>query len=244
MDSPTDEQLTAEDIEAAYERALMAMDAVEDAVESLSHSVEDDTHGDRRTDQVAESGESEPETDDGGAILSSEEMLQSREIIEAALFVGGASLTTRRLGQMLGSVDATERIAADIDKLNAIYQAESRPYRVEFGEGGYRLSLLPEFESVRDAVFGAGPKEVRLSQDALEVLAFVAYRQPASREELEDAGKENAAAVLRQLLRRELLSLQRRDDDQVVYATTDRFLELFGLRSIDDLPLPEDVELK
>src|SRR5690606_26748465 len=98
---------------------------------------------------------------------------------------------------------------------------------IDFGEGGYRLVLRPEFEPVRDAVFGAGPKDVKLSQDVLEVLAFVAYRQPTTLEDLQAAGKEKAGGLLRQLLRRELVSLKRDQEGIVSYTTTPRFLDVF-----------------
>jgi segregation and condensation protein B len=130
--------------------------------------------------------------------------------------------------------------------LNDLYGQEGRPYEVRLGEGGYRLELRPEFERVRDRVYGYGPKEVKLSQDALEVLALVAYQQPVTREIVEQTGKTNAPALLRQLLQRELISLRRGDGgkDDVTYRTTPRFLQLFGLGSLDDLPLPEDLMFK
>lgn len=242
--------LTAEDIEAAYERALSAMEAVEDAVDHLaaSNGVEVD---DRSKDpHDAASNDGSCRADSSVAATSSEvgipsaTLLHPREIIEAALFVGGQSLTNKRLGQMLGDNQDPEQIDTYIDELNRRYQQEDRPYQIDFGEGGYRLILLPEFEPVRDAVYGAGPKEVKLSQDALEVLAFIAYRQPTTKDELIDAGKETAGGLLRQLLRRELIAIERSDEGEVFYGTTSRFLELFGLRSLDDLPFPEDLELK
>jgi segregation and condensation protein B len=95
-------------------------------------------------------------------------------------------------------------------------------------------------------VYGLGPKDVKLSQDALEVLALVAYQQPVTRVDVEATGKPNAAALLRQLLRRELIRLERGDGsaDDVRYFTTSRFLQLFGLASLDDLPRAEDVVFK
>jgi segregation and condensation protein B len=251
LDTPEAGTLSIEDLERAYEQALQAMEAVEGAVEIFSESVADEmsqvdgpaaeAHSRRRPTE----GESGPdEAAAGVAPAEAAPALQPLEVIEAALFVGGGALTTRRLGQLLGSSDSAERIVSDIDTLNAAYREQARPYHIVFGEGGYRLELLPEFEPIRHSVFGIGPKEVKLSQDALEVLAFVAYRQPATAGDLEDAGKEKAPALLRQLLRRELVALSRSDDGLVSYRTTRRFLDLFGLRSLDDLPFPEDFELK
>ena len=230
-----------DEIEAAYQRAMMVVDATEtlfpaelgDETEPAEESgVPDDVPSESASPTTVE-------TDDGAPPV-----LDPREVVEAALFVGGQPLTTKRIGQMLGGDQPTERIDAFVERLNAIYQQERRPYQIDFGEGGYRLVLLPEYEPVRNAVFGAGPNEVKLSQDALEVLAFVAYRQPVSVEELEEAGKQKPMTVVRQLLRRGLLMLNRAENGDVTYSTTPRFLEVFGLRSLDDLPFPEDFELK
>jgi segregation and condensation protein B len=166
-----------------------------------------------------------------------------KQVVEALLFVGGQPLTGKRLADLLGGEFTHDHVDQLIDELNGMYEQEGRPYEVRLGEGGYRLGLRPEFERVRDRVYGYGPKEVKLSQDALEVLALVAYQQPVTREAVEQTGKTNAPAVLRQLLRRELIALHRGDGD-VTYHTTPRFLQLFGLGSLDDLPLPEDLMFK
>jgi segregation and condensation protein B len=169
-----------------------------------------------------------------------------RQIIEAALFVGGAPLTAKRLGSILGGEFDHEFVDRTIEDLNQLYGRQARPYEVRLGEGGYRLQLRPEFDRIRHRVYGLGPKEVKLSQEALELLALVAYKQPISPEEIEECGRPNAGGVLRQLLRRELIAIHRAEDDPkaVKYATTPRFLQLFGLTEIDELPRADELSLK
>lgn len=165
-------------------------------------------------------------------------------ILEAALFVGGNPLPTKRLCGLSGSDSgAVERV---IDELNARYAQQGRPYEIRLGDGGYRLLLRSEFESVRNKVHGVGPREVRLSQDALEVLALVAYRQPISHAQMEASGKKNVAGLLRQLLRRELIAIHRTGSGRtsVAYQTTHRFLALFGLGSLDELPQADELNLR
>lgn len=165
------------------------------------------------------------------------------QIIEAALFTGGISLPAKKLCSLLGpraTIDLIERI---VDSLNDSYRLQNRPYEIRHGEGGYQLSLCSEFEGVRSRVYGAGPKEVKLSQEALEILALIAYKQPLTHEEVERLGKKGSGNVLRQLLRRELIQLQR-DEDQVIYETSARFLNLFGLSNLNELPKLESLEFK
>ena len=168
--------------------------------------------------------------------------MTARQIIEAALFVGGTPLTTKKLCSLLRGEFDNDYVNAAVDELNALYAEEGRPYEIRFGEGGYRFALTQDYESVQRRVFGLGPKEIRLSHEALEVLALVAYQQPMTEQQVTDAGKENAGTLLRQLLRRELISLERGDD--VTYQTTNRFLQLFGLGHLDELPQANELSLK
>ena len=97
---------------------------------------------------------------------------------------------------------------------------------------------------MRHRVYGFGPREVKLSQEVLEILAFIAYSQPVSEAELDALGRAGTSSVIRQLLRRELIQLKRGDHTDILYETAPRFLELFGLRSMHDLPLPGDFAFK
>ncbi len=167
-------------------------------------------------------------------------------IIEAALFVGGMPLTIKRLSGVLRDEFDRDFIERSIDELNLRYDDENRPYEIRLDEGGYRMVLRPEFENVRNKSYGFGPKEVRLSQEALEVLALVAYRQPITKEDIEQSGKPNPNGVLRQLLRREIIGLERngKSAKDVTYHTTPRFLQIFGLGDLSELPRSEDLNFK
>ena len=88
-------------------------------------------------------------------------------------------------------VSPTE-IEAAIDELNAVYDADQTPYRIEQTPGGYRLILRPAFERMRDKFYGRA-KEARLSAPALEVLSVLAYNQPATAEYLGELRERRAA---------------------------------------------------
>src|SRR6266851_4290734 len=83
------------------------------------------------------------------------------------------------------------------------------------------------------------------STAAIDVLALVAYRQPATKQEIESIRGAESGHLLRQLVRRRLIAVAHRGESaerQVSYGTTDRFLELFGLASLDDLPQTQDLQ--
>jgi segregation and condensation protein B len=169
-----------------------------------------------------------------------------RQILEALLFVGGEPFTTRKLSNVLRGEFSAEYIETQIDELNSLYFRQGRPYEIRLGEGGYRMTLREEFERIRRKTYGLGPKEVKLTQEAIEVLALVAYHQPVTAAAVEEMGKPGCGSVLRQLLRRELISVERTPERprEVAYRTTVRFLSLFGIRSLNDLPRLEQVAYK
>lgn len=289
-EDPTSE-ISADDIQAAYLKALMAMEAVEwpsetrpeipvqgedlaepappietkasaasaDAQESFAAESPDaatlpalgqgsDASAGEPVPQgdVAASSQVSPVAATAPSAPEPPRDVSPLRIIESILFVGGNPITSRRLcGVLSGNIDH-EFVEQRIAELNAEYLKEGRPYEIRLGDGGYRMSLLPEFEPVRNRVFGAGPREIRLSQDALEVLALVAYQQPLSHDEAEACGKKNVGNLLRQLIRRELVAIHRVDATRtgIRYQTTPRFLSLFGLANLSELPQADDLNLR
>ncbi|MFN5298966.1 MAG: SMC-Scp complex subunit ScpB, partial [Planctomycetaceae bacterium] len=174
---------------------------------------------------------------------TSAETITPAQVIEGALFVGGGPLSAGKLYALLRGTIALEDVPELIDDLNHLYASQNRPYEIRLGDGGYVLDLCPDYEKLRHRVFGQGPREVRLTQDQLEVLALVAYRQPISEAGIAALGRPEAGNVLRHLLRRELVSLERGEQGpkDVTYHTTERFLSVFGLASLAELPQPEDL---
>jgi len=153
------------------------------------------------------------------------------------LFVGGPPLTAAAAAAAVRGL-TDDAFCAAVDALNRRYRAQRRPYAVEAKDGGFALALLPAFRGARERVFG-GPREARLTQPALDVLAVVAYRQPVGKAEVDAARGTDSGAVLRQLVRLGLVAVRRRadaDGQEVLYGTTPRFLQVMGLGGLDDLP--------
>jgi segregation and condensation protein B len=165
-----------------------------------------------------------------------------KRIVEALLFVGGAPLTADRAAEAIRGLTA-EQFRESIDELNRDYRRQGRPYRVHVRGPGCELVLLPRYRGVLDRLYGPS-REARLSPAALDVLALVAYRQPITRQEVEGLRGAESAGPLRQLVRLGLVAVQRGEADrrEVAYGTTPRFLALFQLRSLDDLPRTQDLQ--
>src|SRR5262245_57029900 len=164
-------------------------------------------------------------------------------ILEAMLFVGGSPLTFERAADVVRGL-TPEHFQEAIDELNRAYRYQGRPYGVLKQEGGHVLGLRARFRAIQQRLAG-GLREARLSTQSVEVLAVIAYRQPATKQEVDSLRGHDSGAILRQLLRRGLVAVASRAEAggrDLQYATTARFLELFGLKSLDDLPRTEDLQ--
>jgi segregation and condensation protein B len=134
-------------------------------------------------------------------------------------------------------------VRALVDELNAEYIEARRAFEIWEVAGGYQLRSLPEFAPYLKQIQTTRP--LRLSPAALETLAVVAYRQPVTRAEIEQIRGVDAGAVLRGLLDRHLVRIAGHREvpgRPIVYATSRRFLEVFGLAKLGDLPTLRAIE--
>jgi segregation and condensation protein B len=168
-----------------------------------------------------------------------------RSILEAMLFVGSPQnepLTSKQVASLMRGVRAAE-IDALVRELNQAYQSRNCPYTIVAEGAGYRLGLREEYARVRDKFYGRA-RQARLSQAAIEVLAAVAYHGPITGDEVSRMRGTGCGHILAQLVRRQLLRLERTEGEprRARYVTTERFLALFGLANLEDLPRSHDLE--
>jgi segregation and condensation protein B len=167
-----------------------------------------------------------------------------KRILEAILFVGHPAnepLGSERIAGLMRGVQPRE-IDDLVEELNAEYAEEGAPYTITSVGYGYQLALRTEFASLREAFYGR-VREAKLSQTAIDVLAVVAYQQPITQEKIDQLRGKPSGALLSQLVRRDLLAIERSADKKVkpLYRTTERFLDLFGLDNLTELPRSHDL---
>lgn len=157
--------------------------------------------------------------------------------LEAVLFLAREPVNSRKLAQLAGLADGTEARTL-VRRLNRWYDESDSAFRAEELAGGFQLLSRPNFGSWLGRLVRS-PVETRLSAPALETLAVVAYRQPVLRAEVEAIRGVDCGEILRQLMDRDLVRTAGRAHElgrPYWYATTKRFLQVFGLRHLDDLP--------
>lgn len=157
--------------------------------------------------------------------------------IEAALFLADEPLTAKRLATVAGVADAAEARQL-VARLDALYRDDGTAFRVEELAGGYQLLTRAEFHPWLSRL-RKQPSDAQLSAAARETLAIVAYRQPVTRADVEAIRGVGCSEVLKQLMERGLIRLGGRDESlgrPALYESTKKFLQLFGLKSLKDLP--------
>ncbi len=166
-----------------------------------------------------------------------------KRILEALLFVGGLPVTAARAAEIIRNL-TPEDFQGALEELNQEYREHGRPYEIASKGDGFLFALRPGYEEVVTNLHG-GSREARLSPAALDVLALVAYRQPINRTDIDALRGARSSAVLRQLVRRGLVAMDPGEGPgrQATYRTTPRFLEIFGLASLDDLPRVQDLRV-
>jgi segregation and condensation protein B len=171
-----------------------------------------------------------------------EEKISIKTIVEALLMVSESGVAHQELIEAIPEADSRD-ITGSIKELKEEYSRQKRAFNIRELAGKYRIITKPDFMPWINRLY---EKDVeRLSTPALETLAILAYKQPATRAEIEDIRGVNVGGVLRSLLDRELVRVKGRRDTigrPLVYETTEKFLELFGLSSIKDLPQLRDID--
>ena len=160
--------------------------------------------------------------------------------LEAVLLIAESAMSPRRLAQLAMLASPSEATLL-VERLNRIYDAGETAVHVERVATGFQLLTLPKFAHWLDRLHNRQVK-LKLSTQALETLSIVAYRQPITRADIKAIRGVDPVDTLKLLMDRGLVRLGGYDDAlgrPYLYETTPRFLELFGLRDLADLPNAE-----
>jgi segregation and condensation protein B len=175
--------------------------------------------------------------------------------LEAVIYAAETPVTTEQMVQLVkesaiagGVADEAEvksRVRAALEELAADYSGPDHGIEIRQVAGGYRMSTKPEqHEMVRGFARSLKPP-VRLSLPALETLAVIAYKQPATVPEISEIRGVDSGGVIATLLDRKLITTAGRKQvigRPILYKTTKEFLMRFGLKDVNELPSMEEFE--
>ncbi len=170
------------------------------------------------------------------------------QAVEALVFTADEPLSAEAMAGVIAEVTGAAvdpaAVEAAVEALNAGYEAEGRVLRLYRWGGGYRMATMPDVAPFVQAYLHPRRTQ-RLSRSLLETLAILAYRQPATKPEIDAVRGVDSDYALRKLLELGLIDVVGRSDSlgrPLLYGTTPRFLDVFGLDGLEALPSLREVE--
>lgn len=170
------------------------------------------------------------------------ERSEQLKVVEALVLASVEPLSAARIAEI--APECTPALVKDlVGELNEQYLKHERAFEIWQVAGGYQMRTRAEFSGYLQQLQKQRP--LRLSNAALETLSIVAYKQPATRTEIETVRGVDVGALLKSLLERGLVKITGHKEvpgRPMLYATTRRFLEIFGLESLKQLPALRELE--
>ena len=219
-------------------------DTPEEIDESESFEEIEDSKETQESDMSDLSDESDlsetSETIEDSIKVDSDATLES--VIEAVLFASDESLTPARLANITES--NAKQVREYIKNLNDKYEANNSAFRIEQIAGGFQMLTLSKYNHWLKKLLRAR-SETKLSPAAMETLAIIAYKQPVIRADIEAIRGVAVGEVIRSLSLKGLVKIVGRAEilgRPMLYGTTKKFLEVFGLNTLKDLPKIEELK--
>jgi len=227
-----DEELGEERVEAADTSG----EAAEDTAEPEETQAEDE-EASEEVDQADDAEEEQTPTEDAEGDTPTVE-----SVIEAILFATDEPLTENRLASIVETTN--KQVRQCIKALNEKYEQNHNAFRIEQIAGGHQMLTLPTYNTWLRKMLRVR-SDNKLSPAAMETLAIIAYKQPVIRVDIEAIRGVAVGEVIRSLMYKGLVKIVGRAEilgRPMLYGTTKKFLEIFGLNSLKDLPKVEELK--
>jgi segregation and condensation protein B len=170
--------------------------------------------------------------------------ITTESVIEAILFASDEPLSADRLVNIAEFNGGVKQVKKCIETLNEQYQQSGRAFRIEEIAGGFQMMTLPEYNNWLKNLLRQRADN-KLSPAALETLAIIAYKQPIIRADIESIRGVACGEMVRSLMYKGLVKIVGKAEvlgRPLLYGTTKKFLEVFGLNDLKDLPKAEELK--
>ena len=166
--------------------------------------------------------------------------------IEALIFCAPSPIKVADLkaclSEMFGADVPEEDIANAVERIEDKYKSEDFSFQVNRAAGGYHFLTKPAYQASISIMLKQQSKK-RLSTSAMETLSIIAYKQPISKTEVENIRGVNCDYAVQKLLDKGLIEIKGKADTigrPMLYGTTQKFMEYFGINDMAELPTPKD----
>ncbi len=188
--------------------------------------------------------QNDPQADESAQKQASQPKTEDLRILEALLFASDEPLCASRIKAILPEQPDLRKIRKMVEKINLQLEKERHPFEITEIAGGFQFRTVPFYQPWVKQIFKEKAAK-KLSIQALECLAIIAYKQPLSKAEIEAIRGVISDGAMRTLLEKRLITISGRSEKPgrpLLYSTTSVFLHHFGLNKIADLPKIEEFE--
>jgi segregation and condensation protein B len=193
-------------------------------------------------DSIEPAEDTEQEEDVDQVEFEEDFEITAESVVEAVLFASDESLSAARLADIVET--GAKQIREHVENLNEKYKINGNAFRIEQIAGGYQMMTLPPYNHWLKKLLRLR-SDNKLSPAALETLAIIAYKQPIIRADIEAIRGVVAGEMIRNLMYKGLVKIVGRAEvlgRPMLYGTTKKFLEIFGLNKLKDLPKVEELK--
>ncbi|MBI4243664.1 MAG: SMC-Scp complex subunit ScpB [Planctomycetes bacterium] len=161
--------------------------------------------------------------------------------LEALIFASDKPVTELELKTQMNNNEL--QLDPIIENLNKKYETGNFAFRISKVGRGYSFTALPEYGEIIKKFLNISIKYRKLTKASIEALSIIAYKQPVKRQEVESIRGSNTQDIIKLLLEQELITVSGREEGSgaLLYKTSDKFLELVGISSLEELPKPEEL---
>lgn len=202
----------------------------------------DDVSADETVEQEQDENLTESETVSAPQTPSQD--ITTESVIEAILFASDEPLSADRLVNIAQFNGGVKQVKKCIETLNQQYVDTRRSFRIEEIAGGFQMMTLPEYNNWLKNLLRQRADN-KLSPAALETLAIISYKQPIIRADIEGIRGVACGEIVRTLMYKGLVKIVGKAEilgRPLLYGTTKKFLQVFGLSDIKDLPKAEELK--
>ncbi len=218
-----------------------ATDQTQEPAEKPDQKTSDDSEPENTAHESKKESPHAPKKEKKPAIPIPKGMAADK-IVEALIFSTSRPISSGKLCSIVKGVTPA-RLQKIVKQLNSEYEKTGRPFRINEIASGFRMYTIPEYapwvQQLHKPV-----KHRKLTPAAIETLSIIAYKQPITKAEVESVRGVSCGQLIRTLMESGLVFVKGKSSEvgaPNLYATTDTFLEEFGLKSLDDLPRPDEL---
>lgn len=213
---------------------------IPEEIEGRQQDIEEQT--DIVEEPLSEETDMQAEEDAEAVDENTNAQITAESVVEAVLFASDEPLTVNRLAGIVEM--SVKQVRRHVKALNEKYKANANAFRIEQIAGGYQMMTLGPYNSWLKRLLRVR-SDTKLSPAAVETLAIIAYKQPVIRADIEAIRGVAAGEMIRGLMYKGLVKIVGRAEvlgRPMLYGTTRKFLETFGLNTLKDLPKIEELK--